>query len=501
MATSISTSSSTSGPLAAMGVGSGLDITAIVSKLMAVEQQPLVTLNTKEASYQAKLSAYGTLTSSVSSLQSSVDALKASTLYTKFAATSSDSTIFSATANSAASKASRSINVVTLASAQTLTSQVFSSLSSATSTINGQLKIELGTYDSASSTFTATSSRSPTTISIAAADSSLSTIRDQINAANAGVTAKIVSVDSAGTQFKLSITSNTSGVAGSLRITAMDASGNALTNNTNIAKFSYDPTKASGSGNEYTVSAAAQDAHLQVDGVDLYRNTNTIGDAITGVSMTLAKTGSATLNVAPDTTAIQSAIESFVKDYNSTVSLGRQMSLYDSKQKTAGILTGDSAARNLLSQLSNMTHLEGPGASSTINSLSDLGIALKKDGSLVLNTIKLQSALSGSLDDVATLLTSTDSTLPKKGLAVQMSSQLGTILSSKGLLSSSTTGLQSRINLLEKRKAALQQRLTQVQANYQKQFNSLDTLLASMQSTQSYLTTQLASISKNTSSG
>lgn len=493
------TSSATSGPLASAGVGSGLDINGIVSKLMAVEQQPLVSLNTQEASVQAKLSAYGSLTSSVASLQSSVDAMKSPILYSKYFATSSDTTVLSATANSAATKSTHSINVVDLASAQTLTSQTFSSMSAPISTINGKLKIELGTYNSSTSTFTADSSHNPVTIDVKAADSSLSSIRDQINAANAGVTAKIVAVDAAGTQFKLSITSNTSGAAGSVRITAMDANGNTLTNNTDIAKLSYDPTKTSGSGNEYTVAASAKDAHLQVDGVDLYRSSNSIGDALTGVSMNLTKTGSSTLTIAADTTGLQTAIQAFVKSYNDTVSLGRQMSLYDASNKTSGILTGDSAARNLLSQLSNMTRLNGPGGSSNYKSLSDLGIALQKDGSLKLDSFKLQNALNDSLPDVEAMLTSTDSSLSSKGVAVQMSSQLSTTLSANGLLSSSTSGLQSTIKQMDKRRTDLQARLTQVEANYKKQFSSLDSMLASMQQTQSYLTTQLAQISKNSS--
>ena len=47
------------------GVGSGLDVASIVSQLMAVERQPLVALDRKEAGYQAKLSAYGSLKGSL----------------------------------------------------------------------------------------------------------------------------------------------------------------------------------------------------------------------------------------------------------------------------------------------------------------------------------------------------------------------------------------------------------------------------------------------------
>ncbi len=497
MATTISSSAST-GTISSLGTGSGLDLSSIISKLMTVEQQPLVALNTKEASYQAKLSAYGTLTSSVSSLKSSVDALKSSTLYSRFSATASDTTVLSSvSANSIATASTNSINVLALASAQTLTSQTFSSQTTATSTIDGKLKIEIGTYSG--STFTAAASPSPVTISISAANSSLGGIRDAINAANAGVTAKVVAVDAAGTQFKLSITSNTIGAAGSLRITAMNASGTVLTNNTDIAKFSYDPSKAPGTGNEYVVAAAAQDAHLQVNGVDIYRNSNVIGDVIPGVSLTASKIGSSSLTIAADTSSIQTALQAFVTAYNSTVSLGRQMSLYDSTNKTSGILTGDRAARNLLSQLSNMIGLTGPSSSSSLKRLSDMGISIQKNGSLSLDSLKLQSALSNSKADVTSLLSSTDTSLSSQGLAVQISSRLDTILSSKGLLSNSASGLQSRISLIGKRRTEMQARLVQVQANYQKQFTALDTMVASMQRTSSYLTTQLASITKSAS--
>lgn len=501
----VSSSTSSTPPLASMGVGSGLDINTIVSKLMAVEQMPLTALQTKEASYQAKLSAYGTLTSSVSALQSSADALKSSLLYTKLGATSSDTTVLSANANSVATTGNHSINVQALASAQTLTSQVFSSTSTAVNTTAGQMKIELGTYNSSTSTFTADSSRNPVTVSIAA-NSTLSSIRDQINSANAGVTAKIVAVDSAGTQFKLSITSNTSGANGSLKITTMDSNGTVLNNNTGLAQLSYDPSKTSGSGNEYAVATAAQDAHIQVDGVDIYRNSNTIGDAISGISMTLTKTGTTTLSVSADTSALQSAVQAFVKSYNDAVSTGRQLTNYNSATQQASILTGDSAARSLLSQLSNMViNSNGPsktasGASSSINNLTDIGISLQKDGTLSLDSVKLQSALSSNLSDVKAMLSSTDTSLSAKGVALQISSQLGNMLNTNGLLASSTAGIQSTIDGLTKQQSELQVRLKQIQANYQKQFTALDSLLASMQSTQSYLTTQLAQINANSKS-
>jgi len=497
VATTISSATSTAstGAITSPGVGSGLDINGIITKLMAVEQQPVTVLNKQEATDQAKISAYGTLTSSVASLKSAVDALKDSSLFTKQSATTSDSTVLSATANSVAKAGTYSVSVVALASAQTLTSQVFSSSSSAVTTPGGQLKIEIGTYSGGNFTV---GSATPVTVDIAAG-SSLQSIRDLINSADAGVTAKVVSVDSAGTQFKLSITSNTVGAAGSLRISALDTSGTALpTNNTDLAKLSYDPTKVSGTGNEYTAAAPALDAHIQVDGVDLYRNSNVIGDAIAGVSFTASKIGTASLTVASDITSAQSAIQAFVKAYNDAVASGRKLSNYDPATKTSALLTGDSAARNLLSQLSSMMGFIGPATNSNMKRLSDIGLTLQKDGSLQINTIKLQTNLQYSLSSVASLFSSTDSSLTSKGIAVQMSSRLDAILSSQGLLANSVSGLQATIKSIGLRRTSLQNRLVQVEANYRKQFTALDTLVASMQQTSQYLTQQLATMQKST---
>jgi len=476
------------------GLGSGLDINGLITQLMNVEKQPLTALDTKEASYQAKLSAYGTLKSAISSLQSSVNALKADTLYTKNAATSSDTTVLSGTATAAARVGSYSVDVQALASAQSLTSAVFTSTSANLSAINGKLSFQIGTYSGGS--FTANEGTSPVSIDITATNSSLTTIRDQINAANAGVRASIVSVNSAGTEYKLAITSLKTGASGSLKITATDSNGVVLNNNTGLAKLSYDPTKTAGTGNEFDVPSPAQDAHVKIDGVDLYRNSNTIGDAITGVSLTLTKVSTATLTVAKDTTAVKTALESFVKSYNDTIALSRQLSNYNTQTQQASILTGDTAARNVVAQLSSMIGFQGNSATSTLRRLSDLGISAQRDGTLEINSTKMAAALNNSSDQVASLLSSTSTS--SKGLALQMSSKLSALLADGGVISSRTDGINASIKDIGRRRTTLNIRLTQTETRYRAQFTALDSLVSSMRSTSDYLTQQLASLKAST---
>lgn len=106
--------------LSSPGIGANLDVSGIVTQLMSIESQPLTTLNKKEASYQAKLSAYGTLSSSLSSLQSSLSNLMYPSKFKSFGATVADTTIASATSTASALPGAYSLNVTQLAASQTL---------------------------------------------------------------------------------------------------------------------------------------------------------------------------------------------------------------------------------------------------------------------------------------------------------------------------------------------------------------------------------------------
>ena len=111
-------------------------------------------------------------------------------------------------------------------------------------------------------------------------------MRDAINAANIGVSATIIND---GTSNRLVLTSKDSGAANSLKITATDADG---TNSdaTGLSQLAYDPSSGAGAGKNMTQVQAAQDAKLRIDGIDISKPSNTITDAIEGVTLNLLKT-------------------------------------------------------------------------------------------------------------------------------------------------------------------------------------------------------------------
>src|SRR3569623_2779605 len=161
------------------GVFSGLDTSSIISKLMAVEQQPLQDYNVKKSGYQAELSVFGKLKSSLANLNAASAALK--TLNTQtMKASSSDTSVYSATASSTAPAGTYSIQENQLATAQSIYSTTFASDNSEIADLSGaatqKLKNQVG-------------SASATEDTIASNTNTLAGIRDAINAANAGVTA------------------------------------------------------------------------------------------------------------------------------------------------------------------------------------------------------------------------------------------------------------------------------------------------------------------------
>lgn len=485
--------------ISSLGTGSGLDLSGMLTKLMSVEQQPLTALDTKEASYQAQLSAYGTLKSAVSALQGTSDTLASSSLFNSNTLTSSATGVVTGTASSAAKAGSYSLKVTQLAQAQTLASATFASL---TSPVNGaaagKLKIELGTYDSGTNTFTDNPNRNTASVDVAA-NASLSDIRDAINNANAGVTAAIVSVGTAG--YKLTLTSQITGAANSIKLTTIDANGKAVNNNSGLAQLSFDPTATAGSGKEFAVTTEALDSNFQLNGIALTRSSNVVSDAITGVTLNLAGTGTSSLSIQQDTTGISTALSSFVKAYNDLHTQLKSLTTYDATNKKASTLTGDSTARTLETTLKNLLTTRVDTGVPTISSLSSVGVSVQKDGSLTLDASKLSNALATSPDAVKTLFSAKSSaTSAVQGIASKMSATFTSMLADTGLFASKTNGINTSIKSIDSQRTELNLRLTQIEANYRAQFTALDTTVSKMQATSNYLTQQLNSLSSSSSS-
>ena len=383
----------------ALGVGSTLDVNSLVTQLMAAEQQPITALATKEAKYQSQLTAYGSLKGALSTFQSSVSALANPAKFSAVAASLTDTTLASVIASPTALSGSYSLNVTQLAQSQKLqSSNTFAATSTTLGT--GTLTISFGTYIESPSSFTTSPNKATKTIAIGSGQSSLSGVRDAINAANAGISANIIN-DGSGN--RLVITSTDSGAANALKITVADSSDGSNTDNAGLSQLAYDGASPSTSQMTQPTGMGPKDAVLTIDGIAINKPSNTITDAITGMTVNLLKTGTSTLTVMHDTTAVQSAVQTFVTAYNALNTTITKLSQYDLANKKAAILTGDSTISSIKFRLSGIFNTPLPTAGGGLTNLSGIGIAFQKDGTLALDTTKLTTALNDSTKDVSTL--------------------------------------------------------------------------------------------------
>lgn len=388
---------------------SGLPIDSLVSAQMQIEQQPLTDIKNKISSYNTKLSAYSTLKSGLSTFQTAVDKLATAAKFNAQSVTATDSTSISATADGTAVNGNYNVTVSQLATSQKLASAAYSSTTDIVGT--GKLTISFGTYTAAAgsnpASFTANSSKSDIVVDITSSNNTLAGIRDAINAKNASVTASIVN-DGSGN--RLVVTSKDTGEVNSLKISATDDDGN-NTDASGLSALAYDPLASS---NNMTQMMAAKNALLTVDGMSISKPTNTISDVIQGVTLTLKGVTSTNnaLSVATDTTTIQSSVQSFVDAYNALNTSMRNLTKFVSAGSSSnGVLLGDSTARNMMVKLKSMLSASSPTAT-TYKTLSDIGVAMGSDGSLSLDSTKLQKAITTNVGDVAKLFspsaTSTD---------------------------------------------------------------------------------------------
>lgn len=392
--------------ISAAGIGSNLDVDGIVKQLMAVEQQPLKLMAKAEADYKAKLSAYGTLKGALSSLQTAMQGLADGTKFQASTVSVADSSVLSATANGLNGKAvpgNYSVEVEQLAQQQKVRSDGFASTSSIVG--SGTLTIQFGSYDSNANTFTLNGEKAAQTVTINPSSNTLSGVRDAINAANIGVSATIVND---GTDNKLVLTSKETGAANGIKITVSDDDGLGG-DSTGLSRLAFDPTAAAGSGKNLTQVQAAQNAKLQIDGIAISKSSNTITNAIEGVTLNLLKSNDGnptTLGVSHDSAGIKAAVTTFVQSYNSINQTLSDLSSYNAAAKTGGVLQGDSAALSIQTRIratlsAAIGNVGGTGAG--LSSLSQIGVSFQKDGSLALDATKLQTALDNNFDNMAGL--------------------------------------------------------------------------------------------------
>jgi flagellar hook-associated protein 2 len=466
------------------GLASGLDVKSIVSQLVALERAPLVPLQQSAAGLQSKLSIYGTIKSMVSALGDAAKKLadpKAWELV-KGGSTAPDKVGITVAAGTAPT--SMSIEVQSLAKAQSNASVALPAGSPAGS---GTLSIQLGSWSTGD--FVA-GSAAAVEVSIEAGDS-LTTIASKINAGRAGVNATVLR-DASGE--RLLVRSNSTGADMGFRMQATDDDG---VNNdaAGLSRLAYDG--AGGIFHGMALSQAGANAQATVNNVPITSASNTVTDALPGVTLNLSQvtTAPVELTVLNDKEGMRKNVQAFVDAYNAINSMLSTATKYDPDTKVAGSLQGDSTAVGLQNALRGMMRSVTPGGDFT--RLLDIGIEIKSGGTMSIDATKLDTALGNpvALKDLFTADTGNATT---QGFGRKMEAFATGLLSANGLVTGRSEALKNSATRNTKEQEKVVERAARAEVRLLAQYNAMDAAVGKLNGLNAFVTQQITLWNRNT---
>lgn len=431
--------------ITALGVGSGLDLTGLLEGLREAERQKLVPLVQQKESYQTKISAYGNVKSMLSGLQDSLSKLGESKFFGSTNSSVKGDALLAA-AGSGAAVGSYSIEVQQLARAYSV----------ATNGIHDK-ELNLGAatlrIDLANEEFFE--------VSVTEDKSSLEDIRNAINEANKGVRASIVND---GNGYRLVLASSETGTKAAIDEVSFGALSGTLTLD------------------RANTEMEARDAELTINNIAVTSQSNQVEGALEGITLSLVEEGSATLEVKIDNDGIKEAINSFVSLYNTFHNQLRSLTSYNSTAEVGGLLQGDATTRIMQSALRNAISDGGD-----FGILADIGISIELNGTLKVDEEKLDELVSTDLSKVAEFFAGSEG---GEGFVAKVNAVLEDFAKSDGRLDQAREGLQTSIDRLDDRYLRMERSVEATIERYRRQFVQLDSMIASMNATSTYLNQQ-----------
>ena len=450
------------------GAGSGIDLESVISaSLEAKKTQLQQPITTKKNNTQITLSGLSQLKSAISTFSSTLESLTKTGAFNKRSVKvtqDSDDPVMTVTTNTGASNGQYNITVNKLATTSKQEG-TFDSSTTSLVTADGKLTFKAGDEEF--------------TIDVKAGDT-LQNIRNRINNSgdNFGLSANIINTSDGKSKLVLD-----SGVSGD---------GNNMTITASTDELKIFETGATNS--KMSQTQAASSASIDVDGNTLTSETNTFDDTIVGLKIEVNRLSdkdssgnylSNKVAITTDTASVQSLVQSFVDGYNTlmqkTTALGKRNSIVAGEsQEDGGALAGDSTTRSVSNLL--VGAVSSPSTESTVfSTIFQLGIEMDNNGKLSIDSDKFADALDGNFDQVVALFGG------ENGLAKTLLGQLDDYTDTGGLLAQRQDSLNSDLRSLNQKESDVTEQLTKYETSLRAQYGGLDTLLAKMNQSASYL--------------
>jgi flagellar hook-associated protein 2 len=460
------------------GLGNGLDFGQVIDQLVKASRIPVDRLNAKKAGLNSKSTDYATLSTKLIALQSAADKMRLPSNFDRSSVSVSDSTVLAATGSSSAVQGSYTVKVTQLAQSHQITNKSTKAVASTTADIvsggSGTLTFRIG-------------SGANQTVSLSAT-ATIEDLKTAINDLGAGVTASVVNT---GTEvspaYRLVLTATNTGASNGITMVADDTD--------------LDFLNGSGTGGTDTLQAA-QDAVIIVGDPNLnpltfQRSSNTMTDAIAGVSLMLNKTtGSSAIsvNVSRDMAAVQTGIKDLATAYNEVVKFINERNTYDIATKEGGIFFNEPTVRTVLSQLRTALSSVVPGLTTYV-SVGDIGFKTERDGTVTVEDAKLSAALSSDYAAVKNLFVTQTGSVGVAQLLNAAVDSLDDIES--GALTLRKGGLADQISDVTDEIARKEDLIAQYEERLQRQYAALDGLLGQLQSQIGFLQTNSSLTRRN----
>jgi len=433
------------------GLASGIDSSALITGLVGIARAPIARLQKAQSTLKIQAARVDDLSTKLSALGTAARALDTSDEVLSSKATSADDAIVKVSSGSGAAPGSYDIHITSLAQATRVYANPVAAKDQAGLFGAGTLSITIGT--------------TTTDIDVTAADT-LASVAGKINDAGIDATAGLF-FD--GSNWRLSVSGTDTGV-------------------TNAVTFGETPGLTLGLANPANVVQSAQDAVFSVDGFPVTNGSNTVTDAVNGVTLELVKASvgatKTAVRIQRDPAALETKVNTFVKAYNDIMAAIDAETPRNGTVK-AGALAGDVTLRGVQSRLRNVIGAEVAGLSGNYKTLASVGISLDRAGTMSVNATKLSAAAAKDPAGVASLFGA-------QGSATGVMRTLDTTITSyvtagTGLLSAKSRTVRDRANAYDSRIDGMELRLTKYEEGLKRQFASLERLISGMNSQSSQL--------------
>jgi len=442
-------------------------ISSQISQVEARLQQPITQLQTQAATDKAEISAWGAIQGTVSTLSNSLAGISNISTINNRSATSTTTSVATATATNTAQTGTYNLSNVTLAKMQEIYSSVQGSGSAKIGSAAGSLSFTLKNGKTEN-------------VAIGSSDMTLNGIAQAINKVAGGVQASVV-----GTSGGARLVLQSSATGGSQ---AFSVSGTG-----NLARFDYSSgtatsTNASGS---MTLAQAATNASFDINGVPVSNTSNTISNALSGVSITLAASGSTTLSVSSSPGAIAGALSTVASNLNAAVAAIAKQTAYvpassastSTSSAKSGPLLGNFTASDMSNQL--LTAVTGAAASGMTSNA--VGFSVSSTGAVSFNSATFSAAYAKNPTAVTALVNQI-----YKGLDTVTSGALGGTGSNGSAGTTGSIGVQ--IQSFQSNITSINNQITQIVKNNNAQlqilvqeYSAAEAASTTAQTTQAYL--------------